>query len=344
MRFLDSAKIWVKSGDGGSGCASFRREKYIEFGGPNGGDGGRGAHIVAMADPDLNTLVDYRYRQHVKAERGHNGMGQERTGKSGQDVVLRLPVGTQIYAEDGETLLADLVTPGQQVMICRGGDGGRGNVHFKTSTNRAPRRADPGYPGEERWIWLKLKLLADAGLVGLPNAGKSTFLASVSAARPKIADYPFTTLEPMLGTVVIGHDSYVIADIPGLIEGASEGRGLGDRFLGHIERCAALIHLVDATQEDVVGAWRTIRAELEDYGNGLAEKTELLCLSKIDALTPEELAVKRRKLKRAARTEVHSISAVARQGLDPILHAVMAMVTERRSEARVEAAAASATV
>ena len=344
MRFLDSAKIWVKSGDGGSGCASFRREKYIEFGGPNGGDGGRGAHIVALADPDLNTLVDYRYRQHVKAERGHNGMGQERTGKSGQDVILRLPVGTQIYAEDGETLLADLVTPGQQVMICRGGDGGRGNVHFKTSTNRAPRRADPGFPGEERWIWLKLKLLADAGLVGLPNAGKSTFLAAVSAARPKIADYPFTTLEPMLGTVVIGHDSYVIADIPGLIEGASEGRGLGDRFLGHIERCAALIHLVDATQEDVVGAWRTIRAELEDYGNGLAEKTEILCLSKIDALTPEELAVKRRKLKRAAKTEVHAISAVARQGLDPILHTVMAMVTERRSEARVEAVAASATV
>ncbi len=344
MRFLDSAKIWVKSGDGGSGCASFRREKYIEFGGPNGGDGGRGAHIVALADPDLNTLVDYRYRQHVKAERGHNGMGQERTGKSGQDVILRLPVGTQIYAEDGETLLADLLTPGQQVMICRGGDGGRGNVHFKTSTNRAPRRADPGFPGEERWIWLKLKLLADAGLVGLPNAGKSTFLAAVSAARPKIADYPFTTLEPMLGTVVIGHDSYVIADIPGLIEGASEGRGLGDRFLGHIERCAALIHLVDATQEDVVGAWRTIRAELEDYGNGLAQKTELLCLSKIDALTPEELAVKRRKLKRAAKTEVHAISAVARQGLDPILHTVMAMVTERRAEARVEAVAASATV
>jgi GTP-binding protein len=344
MRFLDSAKIYVKSGDGGGGCASFRREKYIEFGGPNGGDGGRGGHVIAVADPDLNTLVDYRYRQHFKAERGQNGMGQERTGKSGLDIRLRLPVGTQIYAEDGETLLADLLVPGEEVLICRAGDGGRGNVHFKSSTNRAPRRADPGFPGEERWIWLKLKLLADAGLVGLPNVGKSTFLAAVSRARPKIADYSFTTLEPMLGTVVIGHDSYIIADIPGLIEGASEGRGLGDRFLGHIERCAALIHLVDATQDDVVGAWRTIRAELEGYGNGLAEKTELLCLSKIDALTPEEVAAKRRKLERAAKAEVHAISAVAQRGLEPILYAVLALVTERRAAARDEAAAAHAAV
>jgi GTP-binding protein len=344
MRFLDLAKIYVKSGDGGGGCASFRREKYIEFGGPNGGDGGRGGHVIAVADPDLNTLVDYRYRQHFKADRGRNGMGQERTGKSGEDIRLRLPVGTQIYAEDGETLLADLVVPGEEVPICRGGDGGRGNVHFKSSTNRAPRRADPGFPGEERWIWLKLKLLADAGLVGLPNAGKSTFLASVSRARPKIADYPFTTLEPMLGTVVLGHDSYIIADIPGLIEGASEGRGLGDRFLGHIERCAALIHLVDATQDDVVGAWRTIRAELEGYGNGLAEKIEILCLSKIDALTPEDLAAKRRKLKRAAKAEVHAISAVAQRGLEPILYAVLGLVTERRAAARDEAAAAHAAV
>ncbi len=341
MRFLDSAKIWVKSGDGGSGCASFRREKFIEYGGPNGGDGGRGGHVVAVADPDLNTLVDYRYRQHIKAERGHNGMGQERTGRSGEDVRLHLPVGTQIFAEDGETLLADLLVAGQEVLICRGGDGGRGNVHFKTSTNRAPRRADPGFPGEERWIWLKLKLLADAGLVGLPNAGKSTFLSAVSAARPKIADYPFTTLEPMLGTVAIGHDSFVIADIPGLIEGASEGRGLGDRFLGHIERCAALIHLVDATQDDVVGAWRTIRAELRDYGQGLADKPELLCLSKIDALTPEELALKRRKLKRAAKIEVHAISAVAGRGLEPILNAVMGMVIERRSRSADDAAVAA---
>ncbi|MFO1075479.1 MAG: GTPase ObgE [Geminicoccaceae bacterium] len=343
MRFLDSAKIWVKSGDGGGGCSSFRREKFIEFGGPNGGDGGRGAHVVALADPALNTLIDYRYRQHFKAPRGQNGMGQERTGKSGEDVVLRLPVGTQIYAEDGETLIADLTEPHQRVMICKGGDGGLGNVHFKSSTNRAPRRADPGWPGEERWIWLKLKLLADCGLVGLPNAGKSTFLAAVSQAKPKIADYPFTTLEPMLGTVMTGHDSFVIADIPGLIEGASEGKGLGDRFLGHIERCAALIHLVDATQEDVVGAWRTIRRELKSYGQDLTGKPEILCLSKIDALAPEELKAKRTKLKRAARTEVHAISAVAHQGLDPVLRAAWDLVTQRRAEAAARAAGAGAT-
>jgi GTP-binding protein len=336
MRFLDSAKIWVKSGDGGDGCASFRREKFIEFGGPNGGDGGRGGHVVAVADPDLNTLIDYRYRQHFKASRGQSGMSQERTGKSGEDVILRVPVGTQIYAEDGETLIADMLTPGQKAMICRGGDGAFGNVRYKTSTNRAPRRADTGYPGEERWIWLKLKILADCGLVGLPNAGKSTFLSAVSRARPKIADYPFTTLEPMLGTVMVGHDSFVIADIPGLIEGASEGRGLGDRFLGHIERCAALIHLVDATQDDVTGAYRTIRKELQRYGHGLADKPELVCLSKIDALTPEEVALKRRKLKRACKSEVHAISAVAQQGLEPVLQAAYALVTERRARAAAE--------
>jgi GTP-binding protein len=340
MRFLDSAKIWVKSGDGGSGSSSFRREKFIEFGGPNGGDGGRGGHVLAVADPDLNTLIDYRYQQHFKAQRGENGMGRERTGKSGEDVVLRVPVGTQIYAEDGLTLIADLLTPGEKVLICKGGDGGFGNVRYKSSTNRAPRRADPGWPGEERWIWLKLKLLADCGLVGLPNAGKSTFLAAVSRARPKIADYPFTTLEPMLGTVVMGHDSFVVADIPGLIEGASEGRGLGDRFLGHIERCAALIHLVDATQDDVAGVYRTIRRELESYGHGLAEKTEIVCLSKTDALPPEDIEAKRAELKRAAGTEVHAISAVAQQGLAPVLHAAYALVTERRARAAAEAAAA----
>jgi GTPase len=341
MRFLDSAKIWVQSGHGGAGAASFRREKFIEFGGPNGGDGGRGGHVVAVADPDLNTLIDFRYRQHFKARPGQAGMKQERTGKGGADVVLRLPVGTQIYAEDRETLLADLAEPGQEVVICRGGDGGRGNVHFKTSTNRAPRRAEPGWPGEERWIWLELKLLADAGLVGLPNAGKSTFLAAVSRARPKIADYPFTTLEPMLGTVLVGHESFVVADIPGLIEGASEGKGLGDRFLGHVERCAALVHLVDATQEDPVGAWRTIRAELDGYGHGLTEKPELLCLSKTDAVPAEELSAKRRKLRRAAGAEVHCLSAVARQGLDPVLHAVLALVRERRAAAATASAAAT---
>lgn len=331
MRFLDSAKVWVQSGDGGAGCASFRREKFIEFGGPNGGDGGRGGHVVAVADPALNTLIDYRYRQHFKAQRGQSGMGQERTGKSGQDIELRLPVGTQIYAEDGETLLADLLTPGQEVTLCKGGDGGRGNVHFKSSTNRAPRRAEPGWPGEERWIWLKLKLLADAGLVGLPNAGKSTFLAAVSRARPKIADYPFTTLEPMLGTVVVADDSFVIADIPGLIEGASEGKGLGDRFLGHIERCAGLIHLVDATQEDVAGAWRTIRKELAGYGHGLVEKPEILCLSKIDALASDMVETKRRELESAAGRPVFAVSAVARQGLEAVLGKARALVLARRA-------------
>jgi GTP-binding protein len=333
MRFLDSAKIFVQSGHGGAGAASFRREKFIEFGGPNGGDGGRGGHVVAVADPALNTLIDFRYRQHFKARPGQAGMKQERTGKGGEDITLRVPVGTQIYAEDGETLLADLTRPGQEVQLCRGGDGGRGNVHFKSSTNRAPRQSEPGWPGEERWVWLELKILADAGLVGLPNAGKSTFLSAVSRARPKIADYPFTTLEPMLGTVVIGHDSYTIADIPGLIEGASEGKGLGDRFLGHIERCAALIHLVDASQENPVAAWRTVRRELAGYGHGLTEKPEILCLSKTDAVPAEELALKRRKLKRAAKAEVHCLSAVAQQGLQPVLGMVLALVQERRAQA-----------
>jgi GTP-binding protein len=333
MRFLDSAKIFVQSGHGGAGAASFRREKFIEFGGPNGGDGGRGGHVVAVADPALNTLIDFRYRQHFKARPGQAGMKQERTGKGGEDITLRVPVGTQIYAEDGETLLADLTRPGQEVQLCRGGDGGRGNVHFKSSTNRAPRQSEPGWPGEERWVWLELKILADAGLVGLPNAGKSTFLSAVSRARPKIADYPFTTLEPMLGTVVIGHDSYTIADIPGLIEGASEGKGLGDRFLGHIERCAALIHLVDASQENPVAAWRTVRRELAGYGHGLTEKPEILCLSKTDAVPAEELALKRRKLKRAAKAEVHCLSAVAQQGLQPVLGMVLALVQDRRAQA-----------
>ena len=333
MRFLDSAKIWIKSGDGGDGCLSFRREKFIEFGGPNGGNGGRGGHVVAVADPDLNTLIDFRYQQHFKAQRGGHGMGKERTGRSGEDIRLRLPVGTQIFADDEETLIADLDKPGQEVLLAKGGDGGFGNAHFKSSTNRAPRQAEPGWPGEERWVWLELKILADAGLVGLPNAGKSTFLSAVSRARPKIADYPFTTLEPMLGTVVIGHESFTIADIPGLIEGASEGKGLGDRFLGHIERCAALIHLVDATQENPVAAWRTVRRELDGYGHGLTGKPEILCLSKIDAVPAEELALKRRKLKRAAKVDVHCLSAVAHQGLEPVLNMVLALVQERRAEA-----------
>ncbi len=341
MRFLDSAKVFIKSGDGGNGCVSFRREKFIEFGGPDGGDGGRGGDVVAVADENLNTLIDYRYQQHFKAKRGTGGAGQNRTGASGDDVVLKLPVGTQILAEDKETLLADLTEPGQRVVLAKGGDGGHGNAKFKTSTNRAPRRADPGWPGEERWIWLELKLLADAGLTGLPNAGKSTFLAAVSRARPKIADYPFTTLEPKLGTVVLDDTSFVIADIPGLIEGASEGVGLGDRFLGHIERCATLIHLVDGTAEAPEEAYRIVRDELEAYGQGLAEKPEILCLNKCDALTPEVIAERRHRLEEASGGPVRCISGAAKQGLDSILHEVLGHIRARR-QAEQEARVASA--
>ena len=341
MRFLDSAKVFIKSGDGGNGCASFRREKFIEYGGPNGGDGGRGGDVVAVADEALNTLIDYRYHQHFKAKRGMSGAGQNRTGASGDDIVLTLPVGTQILAEDGETLIADLTEPGQRIVLAKGGDGGFGNARFKTSTNRAPRRADPGWPGEERWIWLKLKLLADAGLTGLPNAGKSTFLAAVSRARPKIADYPFTTLEPKLGTVVMDDTSFVIADIPGLIEGASEGVGLGDRFLGHIERCATLIHLVDGTAEAPEEAYRIVRDELVAYGHGLAEKPEILCLNKCDALTPEVMAERQARLEEASGGPVHCISGAAKQGIDTVLALVLTQIRTRR-QAEQEARAASA--
>ena len=334
MRFLDSAKVFIKSGDGGNGCVSFRREKYIEYGGPNGGDGGRGGDVIAIADEALNTLVDYRYHQHFKAKRGAGGAGQERTGASGADIVLTLPVGTQIFAEDGETLLADLTEPDQRILLAKGGDGGFGNVRFKTSTNRAPRRADPGWPGEERWIWLKLKLLADAGLVGLPNAGKSTFLAAVSRARPKIADYPFTTLEPKLGTVVLDDTSFVIADIPGLIEGASEGTGLGDRFLGHIERCASLVHLVDGTAEVPEEAYRIIRDELEAYGHGLADKPEILCLNKVDALTDDVIAERKARLEAATGRPVRCISGAAKHGLEPVLAEILGHIRARRQAER----------
>jgi GTPase len=340
MRVLDSAKVFIKSGDGGNGCVSFRREKFIEYGGPNGGDGGRGGDVVAVANEALNTLIDYRYHQHFKAKRGMSGAGQNRTGASGDDIVLTLPVGTQIFAEDGETLIADLTEPGQRILLAKGGDGGFGNARFKTSTNRAPRRADPGWPGEERWIWLKLKLLADAGLTGLPNAGKSTFLAAVSRARPKIADYPFTTLEPKLGTVVMDDTSFVVADIPGLIEGASEGVGLGDRFLGHIERCATLIHLVDGTAEAPEEAYRIVHDELAAYGHGLAEKPEILCLNKCDALTPEVIAERRTLLEEASGGPVHCISGAAKQGIDNILGLVLTQIRARR-EAEQEARAAS---
>ncbi len=334
MRFLDSAKIFIKSGDGGSGSSSFRHEKFIEFGGPDGGDGGRGGSVVARCDPDLNTLIDFRYRQHFKAQRGQGGMGKQRTGASGKDLVIRLPPGTQILADDEETVLADLTAPGQEVVLAKGGDGGFGNMRFKTSTNRAPRRADPGWPGEERWVWLKLKLLADVGLVGLPNAGKSTFLSVVSNAKPKIADYPFTTLEPRLGTLLIDDRALVVADIPGLIEGASEGKGLGDRFLGHIERCAVLIHLVDGTGEDPVAAWHTIRAELFSYGHGLAEKDEIVCLNKCDALEPERVQELVAALETATGRSVHAISGVARTGIEAVLREAEGLVRQARARAR----------
>jgi GTPase len=337
MKFLDQAKIYVRSGNGGAGCVGFRREKFIEFGGPDGGDGGKGGDVILECVDGLNTLIDYRYAQHFKAETGHHGMGSQRTGGKGKDIVLRLPRGTQVFAEDNETLLADLTEIGQRIVLLRGGDGGYGNVHYKSSTNRAPRRADKGWPGEERWIWLRLKLIADIGLVGLPNAGKSTFLSATSNARPKIADYPFTTLHPGLGVVKVGARSgnsreFVLADIPGLIEGASDGAGLGTRFLGHVERCRALLHLVDGTQDDVVGAYRTVRAELKAYGGNLARKKEIVALNKTDAMTPEDIEAKRALLAKASRKTVHLLSGVSGQGVQPLLHELIKLVDHQRDK------------
>src|SRR5690349_23921026 len=296
MKFLDQVKVYVRSGNGGGGAVSFRREKYIEYGGPDGGDGGRGGDVWVEAVDGLNTLIDYRYQQHFKAKTGTHGMGRNMTGAKGADVTLKVPAGTQIFAEDNETLICDLTVVGQRFLLAKGGNGGFGNQHFKTSTNQAPRRANPGLPGEELSIWLRLKLIADAGLVGLPNAGKSTFLAAVTHARPKIADYPFTTLKPQLGVVRMHDDEFVLADLPGLIEGASGGAGIGTRFLGHVERCAVILHLVDGTLEDVAGAYRTIRRELAHYGHGLAEKAEIVGLNKSDSLDPETLDKKCRQL------------------------------------------------
>ena len=333
MKFLDQAKIYLKSGDGGNGCVSFRREKYVEFGGPNGGDGGRGGDVVAVAVGGLNTLIDFRYRQHVKAENGRPGMGKDMTGAAGKMAVIELPVGTQIFAEDNETLLADLTAEGQELVLLHGGDGGHGNAHFKSSTNRAPRRADAGFPGQELWVWLRLKLLADAGLVGLPNAGKSTFLAAVSRAKPKIADYPFTTLHPQLGVVYLDGGEFVLADIPGLIEGAHEGHGLGDRFLGHVERCGVLLHLVDGTQDDVALAYRTVRDELVAYGGGLDGKTEIVALNKCDALDEEAIVARKAELAAAARTdEVLAISGAAGSGVQGALRRLNSVIAEERSE------------
>jgi GTPase len=332
MKFLDAAKVYIRSGDGGAGAVSFRREKFIEFGGPDGGDGGRGGDVHAECVANLNTLIDYRYKQHFKAKRGTHGMGKERTGAKGADVVLTVPPGTQIFDEDGETLIADLSAPGERVLLAKGGNGGFGNVRFKSSTNQAPRRANPGQPGEERWIWLRLKLIADAGIVGLPNAGKSTFLAAVSAAKPKIADYPFTTLHPNLGVVRVDDVDFVLADIPGLIEGAHEGAGIGDRFLGHVERTAVLLHLVDATEDDPVRAYEIVRDELEAYGAGLAEKPEILALSKIDAVAPDELKKKMRMLQKASGAKPLELSAVSGEGVQPALRRLAAAVVDARQE------------
>jgi GTPase len=330
MKFLDEAKVYIASGAGGDGCVSFRREKFIEFGGPNGGDGGRGGDVVVEAVTGLNTLIDYRYQQHFKAQRGGNGMGKDRAGANGRDVVLKVPIGTQVYEEDGETLLADLTQVGERVTISKGGNGGFGNAHFKSSTNRAPRRANPGQPGEERTLRLRLKLIADAGLIGLPNAGKSTFLAAVSAAKPKIADYPFTTLHPQLGVVRVDEREFVLADLPGLIEGAHEGTGLGDRFLGHTERCRVLLHLVDGTSEDAGAAYKVVRGELEAYGQGLIDKPEIVALSKADAMTPEAVKLQSARLKKASHKTPLILSSASGQGVTEVLRALFKVIDAER--------------
>jgi len=330
MKFLDEAKIFIKSGNGGSGCVGFRREKYVEFGGPDGGDGGRGGDVIIECVDGLNTLIDFRYRQHFKASVGTHGMGKNRNGPKGKSVILKVPVGTQVLDEDKQTVIADFTEVGQQKVMAHGGDGGFGNAHFKTSTNQAPRRYDPGWPGEEMWIWLRLKLIADAGLVGLPNAGKSTFLSAVSRARPKIADYPFTTLHPNLGVVYVDEEEFVVADIPGLIEGAHEGAGLGDRFLGHVERCGVLLHLVDGTAEDVVQSYRTIRGELEAYGGGLGEKKEIVALNKCDSLSPDDISEKLELLKTASGAEALKMSGVSGEGVENVLRALLAVIRKSR--------------
>jgi GTP-binding protein len=330
MKFLDLARVQIRSGSGGNGAVSFRREKFVEFGGPDGGDGGRGGDVVAEAVEGLNTLIDFRYQQHFFASNGQQGMGKARTGASGSDIVLKVPVGTEILEEDQETVVADLTEVGQRVVLARGGNGGFGNLHFATSTNRAPRRANPGQPGVERTLWLRLKLIADAGLLGLPNAGKSTFLAATSNARPKIADYPFTTLHPNLGIVGVDGWEFVMADIPGLIEGASEGRGLGDRFLGHVERCAVLLHLVDGTAEDPVADYATILGELEAYGGALADKPRITALNKVDALAEAARAEARAALETAAGGPVMEMSGVSGEGVEAVLRALRAAIDAAR--------------
>jgi GTP-binding protein len=323
MKFLDTAKVYIRSGDGGSGCVSFRREKFIEFGGPDGGDGGRGGDVWVECVDGLNTLIDYRYQQHFKAKVGGHGMGRNRAGANAEDIILKVPKGTEILEEDGETLIVDLTEIGQRFMLAEGGNGGFGNAHFKSSTNQAPLRANPGLEGVEKWIWLRLKLIADAGLIGLPNAGKSTFLSTVTAARPKIADYPFTTLHPGLGVVRVDAREFVLADIPGLIEGAHEGLGLGDRFLSHVERCGVLLHLVDGTQDDVAAAYKVVRKELRLYGSGLAKKPEVVALTKCDALTEEMRTEKLEALKKAARRTPVALSAASGENVEKTLRALL---------------------
>ena len=342
MKFLDQAKIYIRSGNGGAGAVSFRREKFIEFGGPDGGDGGRGGDIIALCVDGLNTLIDYRYQQHFKAGTGIHGMGRNRAGGKGADIIMKVPVGTQVFEEDNETLIADLTMVGQRVVIARGGNGGFGNLYFATSTNRSPRRANPGQEGDERTIWLRLKLIADAGLVGLPNAGKSTFLATVTSAKPKIADYPFTTLHPGLGVVRVDDKEFVLADIPGLIEGAHEGHGLGDRFLGHVERCRVLLHLVDAGGEHAGKAYKTVRNELVAYGNKLDEKQEIVALSRTDAVDEETLKAQLERLKSAIRTYGPAVadgerrkppmilSAATRTGVQDVLRALSGAIGHAR--------------
>ena len=337
MKFLDQARIYLKSGRGGNGCVSFRREKYIEFGGPNGGDGGRGGNVIALCVDNLNTLIDYRYQQHHKAGNGQNGMGQNCTGAGGDDIYIKVPPGTQIFEEDNETLIADLTKPDQEVILAKGGNGGFGNAHFKSSTNQAPRHANPGEPGIERTVWLRLKLIADAGLVGLPNAGKSTFLASVSAAKPKIANYPFTTLHPNLGVVKAGNLDFVLADIPGLIEGAHEGAGIGDRFLGHVERCELILHLVDATSDDPVKDYNIVRTELDAYSGDLNQKEEWVALSKCDAITEEEAKEKASHLRNAVGKDVITLSAVSRFNLDQTLLQIADAVKTKREKEKAAA-------
>ena len=332
MKFLDQQKIFIKSGDGGAGCVGFRREKYIEFGGPDGGDGGRGGDVVAECVANLNTLIDFRYQQHFKAKRGSHGMGKNRSGKSGVDQILKVPIGTQIIDENNDQIIADLTESGQKFVLAVGGDGGFGNAHYKSPTNQAPRKAGDGFPGQEKWLWLRLKLIADAGLIGLPNAGKSTFLAAVTRARPKIADYPFTTLHPNLGVGLVDNEEVVIADIPGLIEGAHEGAGLGDRFLGHVERCGVLLHLVDGTEKNPASNYRTVRRELDAYGGGLPEKRELVALNKCDALSNQLIKDIKRSLEDESEKPVLVTSGIAGTGLNEVLRRLVSEVVRHRAD------------